>query len=109
MGIRGLTSYVRETLTWEREEEVLPRGSILLVDGNGWGWSLIENKVSAFGLNLARTAVAVFYWSLRCSAARHGPTRWRRRGESTRAILQRWIGRSGSRLQSGTRLGSIPR
>lgn len=48
MGVRGLTTYVRETLTWEREEEVLPRGSILLVDGNGWGWSLLENKVRVY-------------------------------------------------------------
>ena len=69
MGVRGLTSYVRETLTWEREEEVLPRGSILLVDGKGWGWSLLENKV-----RVDRDRFCSFFGSVTssCCFLRHG-------------------------------------
>eukprot|EP00040_Diaphanoeca_grandis_P035668 m.224896 g.224896 ORF g.224896 m.224896 type:complete len:1381 (-) comp33447_c3_seq1:838-4980(-) len=43
MGIRGLTTYIRENLGWNVPRTQLPKGSTLLVDGNGWGWHILDN------------------------------------------------------------------
>ena len=65
MGIKGLSKFLK-SVEIEIEPEMVPKGATLVIDGNGWLFSLldsVENKEYGGGYDQLREAIEaeVFY------------------------------------------------
>ena len=71
MGIKGLTSLLAGPLSAAFDDEPLPRGALLLIDGNGWVWSILSeaDAADASGDGAARAALGD-YAAIDAAAAR---------------------------------------